>query len=136
MFTVRALNENDYDQYLVEWWSKWPGWTAPPRDFLPENGRGGLMIEKNGIPIVAGFVYLTNSAIAWNEFIISNFDYKDKKDRKDAILILIRELCRVAKSCGKTYVYTVVKNKSLIKLYKESGFISGSKTVDEMFLFL
>ncbi|MBS3914333.1 MAG: hypothetical protein KG003_07530 [Bacteroidetes bacterium] len=136
MFTVRALNENDYDKYLVEWWSKWPGWEAPPKDFLPENGRGGLMVEKEGIPIVAGFVYLTNSAIAWNEFIISNFDYKIKTDREDAILILISELCRVAKSCGKKYVYTVVKNKSLIEHYKKSGFISGSKTVDEMFIFL
>ena len=59
----RVLNENDWET-LVSWWGAWPGWPEPPmRDFLPDNGTGGLMIEKNGIPIVAGFLYQTNSKV-------------------------------------------------------------------------
>lgn len=132
-FSVRFLNESDYD-ILCKWWKAWR-WTAPPRDFLPENGCGGLMIEKNRIPVVAGFVYFTNSAIAWSEFIISNFEYKDK-DRKEAIKILIYELNELAKSKGSKYIYTVVKNQSLKKIYQEMGYSNGSVKVDEMVLVL
>jgi hypothetical protein len=132
-FSVRFLNELDYDM-LCQWWKDWR-WTAPARDFLPENGTGGLLVEKNGIPIVAGFIYFTNSAVAWNEFIISNFDYKDK-DRKEAIKILIFELTELAKRNGSKYVYTVVKNQNLKKAYEEIGFSNGSVKVDEMVMVL
>ena len=132
-FSVRYLIESDYDM-LCRWWKNWR-WTSPPRDFLPENGCGGLLVEKNGIPIVAGFVYFTNSAVAWNEFIVSNFDYKDK-DRKEAIKILIFELTELAKRNGSKYVYTVVKNQNLKKAYQEVGFSNGSVKVDEMVMVL
>lgn len=128
-FKVRFLNEGDYE-VLCGWWKAWR-WSAPPRDFLPENGCGGLMVEKDGILVVAGFLYFTNSAVAWSEFIVSNFEYKDK-DRKEAIKILIYELGALAKSKGSKYVYTVVKNPNLKNAYREMGFVDGSVKVDEM----
>lgn len=132
-FSVRYLIESDYD-VLCQWWKNWR-FPAPPRDFLPENGTGGLLVEKEGVPIVAGFIYFTNSAVAWNEFIISNFDYKDK-DRKEAIKILIFELTALSKRNGSKYVYTVVKNQNLKKAYQEIGFSNGSVKVDEMVMIL
>lgn len=132
-FSVRYLNESDYD-VLCQWWKAFR-WTAPPRDFLPENGTGGMMVHKDGVNIVAGFIYFTNSAIAWSEFIISNFDYKDK-DRKEAIKILIYELNELAKRKGSKYIYTVVKNQNLKKIYQEMGYANGSVKVDEMVLVL
>jgi len=134
MFNIRYLNETDYD-LLCQWWKAWR-WTAPPRDFLPENGCGGLMVEKDGIPVVAGFVYFTNSAIAWSEFIISNFEYKDKENRKEALKILIFELGELAKRKGSKYVYTVVKNKNLKETYEVMGYSNGSVKVDEMVMVL
>lgn len=131
MFSSRKLKEEDYD-LLVSWWKQWR-WTAPPRDFLPQNGTGGVMIEKDGKQVVAGFIYLTNSAVAWSEFIISNFDYKEP-DRHEAIKFLISELSSIAQDCGAKYVYTVVKNQSLQKLYQEIGYTNGSQKVNEMFL--
>ena len=132
-FSVRFLKEDDYE-VLCEWWKAFR-FPAPPRDFLPENGTGGIMVQKDGVNIVAGFVYFTNSAIAWSEFIISNFDYKDK-DRKEAIKILIYELNELSKSKGSKYVYTVVKNQNLKKIYQEMGYSNGSVAVDEMVLVL
>lgn len=132
-FSVRYLKEEDYNM-LCEWWKDWK-WTPPPRDFLPQNGSGGLILEKEGVPIVAGFVYFTNSKVAWNEFVVSNFQYKDK-DRKEAIKILICELVELAKSKGSKYIYTVVKNQNLKKTYQEIGFSNGSVKVDEMVLIL
>lgn len=133
-FSIRYLNENDYD-LLCKWWEAW-GWTIPPRDFLPENGCGGLMVEKDGVPIIAGFIYFTNSAVAWSEFIISDFNFKNKKDRKKSKEILIFELCELAKSKGSKYVYSVVKNQFLKKDYQDAGFTNGSVKVDEMFMLL
>lgn len=132
-FSVRFLKEDDYE-VLCEWWKAFR-FPAPPRDFLPENGTGGIMVQKDGVNIVAGFVYFTNSAIAWSEFIISNFDYKDK-DRKEAIKILIYELNELSKSKGSKYIYTVVKNQNLKKIYQEMGYSNGSVKVDEMVLVL
>jgi len=132
-FSARYLIESDYE-LLCKWWKAFR-WAAPPRDFLPQNGTGGLMIENNGVPVVAGFIYFTNSAVAWSEFIISNFDYKEE-DRKEAIKILIMELSELARKKGSKYVYTVVKNQNLKKAYKEIGFLDGSTKVDEMFMVL
>lgn len=129
MFSVRNLTEEDYD-ILVEWWRKWK-WTPVSRDFLPQNGTGGIIVYKNDTPIVAGFLYLTNSSVAWCEFIVSNFEYKNK-DRKEAIKILIHELTLIAENCGAKYVYTVVKNENLRIVYEEMGYSKGSSNVQEM----
>lgn len=132
-FSIRYLVEDDYDT-LCKWW-KWHRFPAPERDFLPENGCGGFMVSKGDIDVCAGFVYFTNSKICWSEFIISNFDYKDK-DRKEAIRILINEINEIAKRKGYKYIYTVVKNKNLENIYKEMGFLNGSVAVNEMVMVL
>ena len=62
---VRLLTEKDYET-IVKWW-KWWRWPVLPQSMLPDGGKGGYMIEKNGTPIICGFVYLTNSKIAWLE---------------------------------------------------------------------
>jgi hypothetical protein len=53
--TIRQLNENDYQETLVDWWKEW-GWTAPEKDFLPDNGMGGYIVYDGEIPICAGFI--------------------------------------------------------------------------------
>jgi hypothetical protein len=130
-FSVRYLIDSDYD-VLCQWWKQWR-WVPPKKDFLPENGKGGLMVSKDGIDIVAGFMYFTNSAVCWSEFIISNFNYKEP-DRKEAIKILIHELNELAVRNGSKYIYTVVKNQNLQKIYTEMGYLNGSVGVNEMVL--
>ena len=61
---IRELNETDYDDILVDWWLQW-GWVPPQRDFLPNNGKGGIIIYDDETPVCAGFMYLTNSKVAW-----------------------------------------------------------------------
>jgi hypothetical protein len=134
MFNLRILNEGDYE-VLVKWWKSWR-WTAPEKDFLPLNGLGGLMVYTDEVDVVAGFVYTTNSKVAWSEFIISNFEVKDKIIRDNAIKILIQELSRVAKETGAKYIFTTVKNANLVNHYKEMGFTEGSKNTTEMFMLL
>ena len=103
-----------------------------PRDMLPENGLGGIMVHKDGEEICAGFVYFTNSSAAWLEFIVSNFNYR-QDDRQEALRFLIDVLTEMIKDKGSyKYIYTSLKSKSLIDRYSECGFQMGSTNCNEM----
>ena len=126
----RNLRESDWDT-LCEWWSAWPEWNAPGKDFLPKNGTGGLMIRKNGIPIIAGFIYETNSASILLEWIISNPDYRDE-DRQQAVEMLIIEAERKTKELGYNYMFTIGRNKNLIETHRKLGWHVDDKPSHEI----
>lgn len=78
---VRSLNSNDYDNILVGWWKDW-GWDAPGRDFLPDDGNGGLIIFDDDEPVCAGYIYTTNSKVSWVDWIISSKTYRKNQLEK------------------------------------------------------
>ena len=102
------------------------------KDFLPEEGTGGLMVWDDDVPVCAGFVYVTNSQVAWLDWIISNKSYRKKPQRKSALLMLIESFSNVSKGSGASYAYALLKHNSLIELYKENGFIKGDVYSSEM----
>ena len=118
VLNIRKLTEDDWE-VLTKWWDAWPEWDAPPKDFLPENGTGGLMVESEGEPIVAGFMYITNSKGVLLEWIISNPDYKDE-DRQVAMELLINGAENVSKELGYKYMFSIGRNKNLIETHKQS----------------
>ena len=118
---IRKLEESDWDT-LVNLWKMWPDWQAhPSKAILPENGTGGLIVEKNGLAIIAGFIYTTNSKIGWMEWIVSNPDYRED-DRKKATALLISGLEHVAKISGCEAVISIGKNKSLMSVHESLGY--------------
>ena len=131
---IRRLTEKDWDT-LVSWWDWWPGWKAPAKEFLPENGTGGIMIEKEGIPIVAGFIYTSNSKLAWLEFVISNPKYKEN-DRDAAITTLIEASEATCKDLGFMFMFSIGRSKALMKKHKELGWSIDYKSSYEMIKFL
>lgn len=129
--TINRLSESDYDNILTGWWQDWR-WTPPAKDFLPDNGTGGMIVSDGDIPVCAGFIYVTNSKIAWVEFIISNKNYTDREGRRLALRLLIQALTNIAISSGNKYIYTLIKNQSLMKVYEEIGYIKGDSSATEM----
>jgi len=129
-FTPRPLTDHDYSTTLTKWWNQWR-WEAPAKDFLPNDGRGGIMVSKDGVDICAGYIYFTNSKAVWIEFIVSSFDYKEH-DRKDAIKFLIDTLSEYGKENGAKYAYVSLRNQALINKYKECGFVEGSVGCTEL----
>jgi GNAT superfamily N-acetyltransferase len=127
---TRNLKESDWDT-LVKWWDSWPDWTAPSKDFLPDNGTGGLMVEKNGMPIVAGFIYETNSSSVLLEWIVSDPEYRDD-DRGQAVELLITEAEKMTKSRGYNYMFTIGRNKRLIETHKKLGWSVDDKPSHEI----
>ena len=128
---VRQLKSSDYDDILVKWWEDW-GWTAPSKDFLPNNAESGLMIMDDDIPVCAGFLYTTNSKAAWVDWIISNKEYRKKPNRSLAIEFLIDALTNVCEKNGYKYVYALIKHKSLIEKYESLGYKKGDSYTHEM----
>ena len=123
--TVRELRETDWET-LSGFWKSWPEWKQhPTKDLLPMNGIGGVMVEKLGTPVMAGFLYLTNSKVGWIEWIISNPEYRDN-DRKEALELLINTLESVAIKQGCTIILSVGRNKNLIDTHKKLNY-----TVDD-----
>ena len=114
----RDLTDVDWDT-LVSWWEWWR-WPTMPRDFLPKNGTGGIMIEKNNTPIVAGFLYETNSKVLILEWVVSNPKYKET-DRQEAIELLIKESEKRAKKLNYKYMFSVGRNKHLIDTHEKLG---------------
>jgi hypothetical protein len=129
--SIRNLNENDYQDTLVDWWKDW-GWTPPEKDFLPDDGKGGIIVYDGAIPICAGFIYITNSKVAWVDWIISNKKYRVKDKRREAIKMLIDSLSNICKQTGSKYGYALIKNQSLIKTYLDLGWSKGDGYTSEM----
>ena len=115
---ARKLTNEDYD-ILVEWWKSWPNWEPLSKDLLPENGTGGIMIEREGEPLIAGFLYATNSNICWMEWIVSN---PKQKDKSEAISLLISSLEKWGKDAGFKVVLSIGRSKNLINEHKKLGY--------------
>lgn len=129
-FNIRQLEYQDYNT-LVGWWEDW-GLDSPDKDFLPEDGIGGLIITDGDIPVCAGFIYNTNSKVAWIDWIVSNKQYRVKGKRKEAILLLIDSLTNICKSTSHKYIFSNNNNRFLIDYFVESGYIVGCKNSVEL----
>lgn len=114
----RRLQHDDY-KTIVKWWESWPDWVPLARNLLPENGTGGIMIERDGNPIVAGFLYGTNSKIAWMEWIVGN---PEERNKSEAIELLISSLEEWAVEGGFEVILSIGRSKSLIDKHKKLGY--------------
>lgn len=130
-FNIRKLNEQDYDQTLVGWWKEW-GWEPPQKDFLPDDGQGGIMVLDGDIPVCAGFLYITNSKAAWVDWIVSNKSYRIKPNRSMALELLIDTLTNTASNAGYKYAYALLKHSKLIETYEKLGYFKGDTCASEM----
>lgn len=128
---IRELQDTDYEDILFGWWQQW-GWQPPQKDFLPRDGKGGIIVYDDDTPVCAGFMYLTNSKVAWVDWIISNKEYTKKPQRKDAIKLLVSALTEICKTTGSKYVYALIKHSGLIETYEMLGYIKGDSYTSEM----
>jgi len=124
----RQITVEDWDM-LTDWWKghKWP---LVSKDALPDNGTGGFIIEENKKPVIAGFLYQTNSKGCWLEFIISDPNYKKERD------IIIEELINVAEktaiNLGYKYMLFIGKSNGLRKIMKKLGWFEDQKPTFEL----
>jgi hypothetical protein len=128
-FTFRWLEYGDYDM-LCEWWKFWR-WPQLDKDFLPDYGRGGILVLKGDVPICSIFLYFSNSDVCFLGWLVSSPTYREK-DRYKAIAYLIDVASEEAFKQGRKYIYGVSNKQSVIERYVKSGFIPGPSNCTEM----
>lgn len=123
--TVRRLTENDWET-LVSWWKQWDFNFVPAKEFLPDNGTGGLIVEKENIPIASIFIYTTNSGVCALGWTLSDKNYK-QKDRKEAMVLLNMACENVCKKHGGKFLFYWGNNKKYNNTLEKLGFVEGDK---------
>ena len=116
------------DYFLLSKWWVAHKWTPPKQNLLSEFG---LIAEKDGIPLAAGWLYLTTSKFGWLEFLVSNPD-APRKDMTIALKCLIERLLQEAKDFGVLSVFSSLNNKGLIRMYKKMGFKEAENNMTNM----
>ena len=122
---ARKIKEEDFNT-IDEWYKGW-GWPLLDRELLPDNGKEGLIISDNNIDLTAGFVWFTDSKMAFFGYVISNPIKLKKGQRHKAISTLIlcaEELC---KKVGVKMLVTSSSTKSLIEKHKELNWKSNDR---------
>ena len=125
---VRQIKSSDW-KMLINWW-KGHNWQEISKDALPENGTGGFIVEENNKPVIAGFLFQTNSKGCWLEFIIS--DPKYKKDRTQLIEKLVNTAQATAIKLGYKYMLFIGKSNGLRKIMKKLGWFEDPTPTFEL----
>lgn len=120
---VRRLTDNDWDT-LLSWWKQWEFEFIPSKEFLPDNGTGGLIVEKENIPIASVFMYTTNSGVCALGWPLSDKNYK-QEDRKQAMILLNTACENVWKAHGGKFLFFWGNNKKYNNSLEEIGFVEG-----------
>lgn len=103
---------------ISDWWAK-QNWPIIPEDHLP---KAGFIIYNLDTPVIAGFIYKTDSSFGLFEFIVANPEVKGLV-RTLAFDLLIESVIQYSKESGIKSLFSSVTNKSLIKRLAASGFM-------------
>jgi len=75
---------------------------------------------------------IKQSVLKHIDWIISNREYKNRPQRKQALTLLIETLTKMCKDLGFIFSYALIKNNSLMKTYKELGYTEADSYNKEM----
>lgn len=125
---IIPYNQDAHYELLSPWFNHYWGAT-PPADMLPDDGY--LIYSDSNGPVVAGFIYKTNSKLCWVEHVIGNPE-ADKEERKEGIHVLIDALTSRSKALGFRYAFTATTHQNMIGYYKEHGFVEDAKPLTHM----
>lgn len=109
---MRFVEDKDLET-LGNWWAAY-NFPVVPKESLPKNG---LIIDN----VCAGFLYCTDSNIAWLEFVVGNPSLS-KEERKVGLNELLFGLAGLAKELGYGVLFSSVTHPSLMDRYLETGF--------------
>lgn len=126
---TREINKEDYNT-LTEWWGFWR-FPSPPFEVLPSTGL--VITDDEDNMLCAGYLYHTNSTIAWIEWIVAN-PKQSKESREQSIIKLLNELKYLCKQNNYLFAFSSIKNQNLLNKYIDCGWQITSKNSNEMML--
>lgn len=109
---------------VTEWW-KAHDWPAVEVDTLPETG---CIVFNGESPVCAGFLYKTDSAACWIEWVISD-PKSDKEVRGKCLDAMMQLLVSIGEALGYRITVGYLTHPSLIERYQKHGFKITDKNV-------
>ena len=129
-YKIRFIKSDDF-AHLIKWWKHYDHCEVPTVDLLPNYGMDGYVVEKNGKPIMAAFMYLTNSKGVLLEYIVSDPEYREN-DRDSAIELLLKTAEQFVKNIGCKFMFTVTQHDKLIKAHEKLGWKKDPRPSHEL----
>lgn len=120
---IRTYEKKDYET-LCKWWDAWK-WPSIPEKFLSDIG-----IISNDT--AAGFLYTTNSAIAWIEWLVSD-PLVPATRRSDAVDEVIMMLTEIAVARDFKAIFTSTNKDSLEQRLVKHGFVVTDRDTKHLF---
>jgi len=116
---IRPIRLDDYLE-LEKWWKLYEkhGEVMPKKSLLPDDG--GYVVVKEGRLVASCFLYLTNSAIGYIDYLIADPTYREK-DRLELLLVLAARVTAVAIDNGCESIWAMTKNKGVIEYAAGDG---------------
>ena len=118
--TFRSFKEGDYET-CCKWWAWWWKGAIPvKRELLPHDSTC-FIIEKEDIPVAAGFLYtMENPLVGYGPtWVVSSPDYKEK-DRRQILELLITRIEKEAKDTyGMVQLFTVCGNRFMQQIHRK-----------------
>lgn len=103
---------------LCKWWEG-HGWPTLPAAILPKLG---IMVEHDGLPVCAAFLYMDNSVgVCMMEWLTTNPE-APLKAIPTAIRILIDFMADRAKDMNYGVMLTTCRQPALARVYEKNGF--------------
>tara|TARA_R110000851_G_C12721376_1_gene528517 strand:+ start:62 stop:514 length:453 start_codon:yes stop_codon:yes gene_type:complete len=126
---VRAIKLDDYPE-LEKWWKTYDHHNIyKNKSLLPDNGLGGYVVVKEGRLIASCFLYLTNSAIGYIDYLVADPTYREE-DRLELLLDLAARVTAVAIDKGCESIWAMSKNKGVIEYAAKPGGLFGLESGD------
>jgi hypothetical protein len=114
--TVAAFNPEHYTSVVGLWRAR--AFPPLPPEALPPTG---CCIMKGNCLIAAGFLYLSDSTIAWTEWLTTNPDAA-AQERHEALDLIIEYLETSARAAGRRILFVSLADAGLIKRFTSHGF--------------
>ena len=117
MVAIKYSQLEHYD-IISQWW-KAHNWPVIPQDHLP---KCGYIVYMQDTPIIAGFVYKTDSAFCLFEFIVANPEITGIK-RSMAFDFLVEAVVEYSIEIGAKSLFISATNEGLMKKLQKNSFI-------------
>jgi predicted ATP-grasp superfamily ATP-dependent carboligase len=121
--------EVDKHYVIINQWWRVHGSFPPKIEHLPKTG---FIVEADGKPTCAGFVYKTDSSICVFEFVVSNPD-ASKQEKDDCLKQLISSVKSWSKENGFSLIYSSIGIPKYIKRLQEQGFVVADEKQTHIF---
>lgn len=113
----------DYEKHSAEVsrWGSQHSFPLPPKEMLPNTG---FMVNETA----CGFLYSTNSSLAWLEWVFSNPE-KSEHERQESLDILFQMIEATAKELDIKAVFSASAIPAYSKILLRNGFNETDKNV-------